>query len=132
MYSANSNRPLQRLGFPIRKSPDQSLLTAPRGSIVVRHVLLRLLVPRHPPCALISLTNVAHPFLISFGVPYGTRSSITKDSRLIISNKHKFVELDSLWMFHILSYPVIKVQDALLERTNAARLCWPEDDYIIV
>ena len=31
MYSDVSNRPLRRLGFPIRKSPDQSLLTAPRG-----------------------------------------------------------------------------------------------------
>jgi hypothetical protein len=56
MYSAGSNCPLRQLGFPIRKSPDQCLLTAPRGGIVVRHVLLRLLVPRHPPCALTSLT----------------------------------------------------------------------------
>ena len=56
MDSVWSNTPLRVLGFPIRKSPDQSLLTAPRGGIVVRHVLLRLLVPRHPPCALTSLT----------------------------------------------------------------------------
>ena len=57
MYSVVGNCPLRQLGFPIRKSPDQSLLTAPRGGIVVRHVLLRLLVPRHPPCALTSLTK---------------------------------------------------------------------------
>ena len=57
MYSVRNNSPLRLLGFPIRKSPDQRLLTAPRGSIVVRHVLHRLLVPRHPPCALISLTS---------------------------------------------------------------------------
>ena len=42
--------------FPIRKSPDQSLLTAPPKHIGVRPVLHRLLVPRHPPCALSNLT----------------------------------------------------------------------------
>lgn len=52
-----SNWKLPQLGFPIRTPPDQSLLTAPRGSFVVRHVLHRLLAPRHPPCALSSLTN---------------------------------------------------------------------------
>jgi hypothetical protein len=56
MYSEMSNCELPQLGFPIRTPPDQSLLTAPRGSFVVRHVLRRLLAPRHPPCALISLT----------------------------------------------------------------------------
>ena len=57
MYSLHSTCELPHVGFPIRTSPDQSLLTAPRGIIVVRHVLLRLLAPRHPPCALISLTK---------------------------------------------------------------------------
>jgi hypothetical protein len=57
MYSVMSDWLLHQPGFPIRTSPDQSLLTAPRGLIVVRHVLLRLLVPRHPPCALSSLTK---------------------------------------------------------------------------
>lgn len=56
MYSVMSNWKLPQLGFPIRTPPDQSLLTAPRGSFVVRHVLHRLLAPRHPPCALSSLT----------------------------------------------------------------------------
>jgi hypothetical protein len=57
MYSDSDDCELPQPGSPIRTSPDQSLLTAPRGVIVVRHVLLRLLVPRHPPCALSSLTN---------------------------------------------------------------------------
>src|SRR5690606_8437971 len=56
MYSDVSDCVLPQPGFPIRTPPDQSLLTAPRGSFVVRHVLLRLLAPRHPPCALSSLT----------------------------------------------------------------------------
>lgn len=59
MYSVVSNWKLPQLGFPIRTPPDQSLLTAPRGSFVVRHVLHRLLAPRHPPCALSSLTIIA-------------------------------------------------------------------------
>ena len=56
MDSLQGDRALPRPGFPIRTSPDRCLLTAPRGNIAVRRVLHRLLVPRHPPCALYSLT----------------------------------------------------------------------------
>jgi hypothetical protein len=56
MDSLQGDRALPRPGFPIRTSPDRCLLTAPRGNIAVRRVLHRLLVPRHPPCALSSLT----------------------------------------------------------------------------
>ena len=56
MDSGASDCLLQQPGFPIRTSPDRCLLTAPRGNFVVRHVLRRLLAPRHPPCALTSLT----------------------------------------------------------------------------
>ena len=43
-------------GFPIRKSPDQSLVADYPGLIAGSYVLHRLLVPRHPPCALSSLS----------------------------------------------------------------------------
>ena len=43
-------------GFPIRKSPDHSLVAGSPGLIAGSNVLHRLLVPRHPPCA---LTNLA-------------------------------------------------------------------------
>jgi hypothetical protein len=43
-------------GFPIRKSPDRSLVADSPGLIAGSYVLLRLLVPRHSPCA---LTNLA-------------------------------------------------------------------------
>ena len=56
MDSPPDSRPLRRLGSPIRTSPDRGLLTAPRGSFGVRPVLHRLLAPRHPPCALSSLS----------------------------------------------------------------------------
>ena len=42
-------------GFPIRKPPDHSLVADSPGLIAGSNVLLRLLVPRHPPCALINL-----------------------------------------------------------------------------
>lgn len=54
-YSARSNAVLPALGFPIRKFPDQSVLTAPRDLSQSCHVLHRLLSPRHPPIALKNL-----------------------------------------------------------------------------
>jgi hypothetical protein len=44
-------------GFPIRKSSDQSLVDNSPRLFAVSNVLLRLLVPRHPPYALSSLLN---------------------------------------------------------------------------
>ena len=44
-------------GFPIRTSPDHSSCTNSPGLIADYHVLHRLLVPRHPPIALSSLSN---------------------------------------------------------------------------
>ena len=52
---------LHLLGCPIRKSPD---ITPAYGSprlIAVNHVLHRLSVPRHSPCALYSLTFLCDP-----------------------------------------------------------------------
>ena len=56
MCSGRGNEPLRPLGFPIRKSPDQCLVTDSPGLIAGSYVLHRLLVPRHPPCALNNLT----------------------------------------------------------------------------
>src|SRR4030042_6253493 len=44
-------------GFPIRKSPGQSLLGGSPELIAARPVLQRLLTPGHPPCALVRLTT---------------------------------------------------------------------------
>jgi hypothetical protein len=44
------------MGFPIRKSPDQSLLSDSPGLIAAGHVLHRLPAPRHPLHALSNLT----------------------------------------------------------------------------
>src|SRR3954453_23109759 len=58
MCSARDSAALPALGCPIRESPDQWLLNAYPGLIAVVHALLRLLVPRHPPCALNILTVI--------------------------------------------------------------------------
>ena len=55
MYSGKSTRALPRVGFPIRKSRDQRLVSTSPGLIAAAHVLHRLSAPRHPPCALILL-----------------------------------------------------------------------------
>jgi hypothetical protein len=60
-YSPGDVPLLDGTGFPIRKSPDHSLLTAPRSLSQLHHVLHRLLVPRHPPKALSSLTKDLSP-----------------------------------------------------------------------
>jgi hypothetical protein len=44
------------MGFPTRKSPDQSLFSDSPELIAASHVLHRLPAPRHPPYALSSLT----------------------------------------------------------------------------
>ncbi len=80
MDSVKSDCALPQPGSPIRTSPDQCLLTAPRGIFVVRHVLLRLLAPRHPPCALTSLT------MLSFcrGNPRQKRNRSTHSVRIFL------------------------------------------------
>jgi hypothetical protein len=49
-------------GFPIRKSSDHSSVDSSPRHIAASHVLHRLLVPRHPPCA---LNNLATKMLAS-------------------------------------------------------------------
>ncbi len=44
-------------GFPIRRSPDQSLFDSSPRHIAAYHVLHRLSTPRHPPRTLSSLTT---------------------------------------------------------------------------
>jgi hypothetical protein len=60
MYSACGSAVLTALGFPIRASADHGLFSASPRLIAAVHALLRLLVPRHPPCALLILTVIRH------------------------------------------------------------------------
>jgi hypothetical protein len=58
MYSACGNAALPALGFPIRESTDHRLFSVSPWLIAAVHALHRLLVPRHPPCALLILTVI--------------------------------------------------------------------------
>src|SRR5947199_1024492 len=60
MCSARDNVALPTLGFPIRASAGHWLFSASPRLIAAVHALLRLLVPRHPPCALPILTVIRH------------------------------------------------------------------------
>src|SRR2546427_13200576 len=65
MDSARGTAALPAVGFPIRTSPDQSLVSGSPTLFAATHVLPRLLSPRHPSCALgslvISLFNAPSP-----------------------------------------------------------------------
>ena len=56
MYSVTDDTALPVPGFPIRRSAGQRLFSASPRLIAAVHVLHRLLLPRHPPYALILLT----------------------------------------------------------------------------
>jgi hypothetical protein len=52
MHSGAGDAPQRAPGSPIRTPPDQRSVDSSPGPIAASHVLHRLLVPRHPPCAL--------------------------------------------------------------------------------
>src|SRR5947209_5852968 len=58
MCSTGDNAALPALGFPIRASTGQRPFSASPWLIAAVHALHRLLVPRHPPCALTILTVI--------------------------------------------------------------------------
>src|SRR5712691_9274578 len=58
MYSGRGDAALPAPGFPIRASAGQSLFSGSPRLIAAVHALLRLLMPRHPPCALHILTVI--------------------------------------------------------------------------
>ncbi len=57
MSSDVGHRACPRRGFPIRTSSDHSSVASSSRLIAGSYVLHRLLVPRHPPCALKNLTT---------------------------------------------------------------------------
>lgn len=58
MYSPEHVTVFTMTGFPIQKSPDQSLLSNSPKLIAAFHVFHRLPAPRHPPFALYSLATI--------------------------------------------------------------------------
>jgi hypothetical protein len=73
MNSRRDDTGLAVPGCPIRKSPDQRLLSGSPKLIAASHVLRRLLAPRHSPCALSSLTTMQeHPCACTRRLPVHT------------------------------------------------------------
>jgi hypothetical protein len=84
MCSGEGTRALPRVGFPIRKSSDQRLISSSPRLIAAVHVLHRLQVPRHPPCALsflISIENTTKPLWSFQGARGKTFPPAQKDGR---------------------------------------------------
>src|SRR3954469_826785 len=76
MYSVRRTAALPAVGFPIRTSSDQSLVSGSPGLFAATHVLLRLLSPRHPSCALCSL--VIFSLLVSPSSPPRSKTRVQR------------------------------------------------------
>ena len=61
MHSLQGNRTQLRPGFPIRTPSDQRFVDNSPRLNAVSHVLHRLSMPRHPPCALKQQTHTNNP-----------------------------------------------------------------------
>src|SRR6266699_2599549 len=68
MHSAQGDWPSRQPGSPIRTPPDQRSVDSSPGPIAASHVLHRLLVPRHPPCALDHLPHTYRHTDTTFGI----------------------------------------------------------------
>ena len=90
MYSGAGTRALPRAGFPIRTSRDQRLVSTYSGLFAAAHVLLRLLAPRHPPCALVLLIS-KNTLCCRYGVfkvHAGRRPALQRTTATHAFNKH--------------------------------------------
>jgi hypothetical protein len=92
-------------GFPIRKSPGQSLLGGSPELIAACHVLHRLLTPGHPPCALVRLTTTqrmkefrtAHSESVVKEQEHDATRPITKNLRPILRpSRGRMVEVNGI------------------------------------
>src|SRR6185503_19736881 len=68
-------------GFPIRKSTDHSLVIDSPWLIAASYVLHRLLVPRHPPCALKNLATKMLASTVQFSNNNPTPTNTTTHPR---------------------------------------------------
>ena len=80
MCSARDDQTLLWPGCPIRRSAGRRLFSASPRLIAAVHVLHRLLVPRHPPCALNILTEI-HTTSLSLCRFQGTRKAMPRKQK---------------------------------------------------
>ena len=99
MNSGKDTRALPRVGFPIRKSRGQRMVSSSPGLFAAAHVLHRLLAPRHPPCALVLLIR-REPVLMSLWSFQGARGTApttierTARRRSLKTQQREIVEVD--------------------------------------
>ncbi len=80
-------RCLPAVGFPIRTSPDQSLVSGSPKLIAATRVLLRLLSPRHPSCALSSLVTVSSRSRFLPGAKASSETKVQPGRSLAVVNR---------------------------------------------
>ncbi len=68
-------------GFPHSDTPGSKLVCSSPRLIAAYRVLHRLLVPRHPPCALSSLTGLLLPKVLSLCLPSVSYSVVNEQPR---------------------------------------------------
>ena len=99
MYSAIDILLSNRIGFPIQKSPDQSLFGGSPKLIAAYHVFHRLPIPRHPPLALSSLTikiaSLRHHYPYSLVKEHVKNKSLWKSVKLYVVEVNGFEPMTS-------------------------------------
>jgi hypothetical protein len=88
MYSAYGDTALPVPGFPIRESAGQSLFSSSPRLIAAVHALHRLLVPRHPPCALTILTVIVDNYDARRRRGYNGDLSVVRSKRRACCDGH--------------------------------------------
>ena len=116
------------MGFPIRKSPDIMPVCGSPGLIAACHVLHRLLLPRHPPCALSSLTIKFTQYTgqSAFGTQHSAKSLQPIAYRLLLIARSAFqlYVLLHLCSSRRFTSPHQQRSKALIKFTSA--LCFPK------
>ena len=96
IYSAGDDQTLLWPGCPIRKSAGRRLFSASPRLIAAVHVLHRLLVPRHPPCALSILTEKHITLLVTMQISRCARSRAPQTKEPRLSTKRGLSKLNSV------------------------------------
>ncbi len=125
MDSRQDDRPFDRPGFPIRRSPDQSLVDGSPGLFAATRVLHRLLAPRHPPHALCSLETLKRqrsavrlPFPMTQNPVEGPVLANSVNARPILPPGFHPLRLDPAEIELYPSYALVKDRPSFMELTG--------------
>ncbi len=94
MYSGTGTAALPAVSFLIRKSRDRRMVSFSPGLIAAAHVLHRLSVPRHPPCALVLLIRRTPDIDVAMEFSRSTRARASPSPSKLNSVRSTDVEVD--------------------------------------